>query len=263
MKCGAEHQAKEEFQLGDILYEVEDASLYVEVENRGIILYPEVNARAYQNMEYEELGYIRLYHNSGFHTHVSTFEDLKGKRFIWQYSYNEEDEEAGTCYVVEHEEVTKGCIEIVDIIDNCMRIKWFGTANVFWDEKYGEDVPFQTQFTVKLPKYPSYKIDAFVSTTVNIDAQSTLSIWNMEEFNEEVIRVTRSRSWNTFCAILKFAYMHKGTTYEGEVIFTNGKLNHRTTFDATCPLVVELLNFDFNLAECHEVFIFTIKDKKL
>lgn len=54
-----------------------------------------------------------------------------------------------------------------------MQMKWFGITNVCWNEKYGEYVPFQTQFTVELPKHISYKINAFISTAVNIDAQST------------------------------------------------------------------------------------------
>lgn len=43
------------------------------------------------------------------------------------------NEEAGYFYVVEHEDVTKGTIEILKVDKNNITIHWSGTANIFWD----------------------------------------------------------------------------------------------------------------------------------
>ncbi|MDR2898117.1 MAG: hypothetical protein LBU99_04810 [Spirochaetaceae bacterium] len=41
--------------------------------------------------------------------------------------------------------------EILAVKENELIIKWSGLANIFWDKKYGADVPFETIFTVAIP----------------------------------------------------------------------------------------------------------------
>lgn len=84
----------------------------------------------------------RLYHNNGFELNISSWKELEGLTLDWESEENENGEEAGTLYVFGHEEVTKGTIEFLERRGNIFLMRWSGTANVFWNDEYGEDVPF-------------------------------------------------------------------------------------------------------------------------
>ncbi len=246
------------FVLKDIAYDITGTAMFAENADMEIILFPKVEAETKdENVEYE-MSSICLYHNNGFNTHVSAFEELKGKRFVWDSEYNQDDEEAGFLCVQEHENVTKGTIEILDVKENLMTIRWSGLANVFWDDKYGENVPFESIFSVSLPETKTYKIDAYKSAGIKIDSDTQLEILDLDEFNEELVRLSNSRQWDQFNAVLKFKLTYSGIYYFGEVIFTNGKNNHITNFDERCPRKVCFINFDFNLQVNYEVFLFEI-----
>lgn len=84
----------------------------------------------------------RLYHNNGFELDIASWKEIEGITLEWDGEYNEKDEEAGYLYVFEHEEVTKGKIEFLKRNGTKFYVRWSGSANVFWNEEYGEDVPF-------------------------------------------------------------------------------------------------------------------------
>ncbi len=140
-----------------------------------------------------------------------------------------------------------------------MTISWSGLANVLWNEKYGKDVPFEAIFTVELSKDKVYKIDAYQSTAIKIDRATQLEILNLDEFNEEVVRVSDSRQWESFNAILKFKLTYNRIDYFGEVIFRLGKNNHTTYFDKNCTRKVHFVAVDFNLEVNYEEFLFEIE----
>lgn len=83
-----------------------------------------------------------LYHNNGFKIDVRSWKDIEKIVLNWDSEYNENDEEAGNLYVFEHEEITKGKIEFLERKENKFLIRWTGTANVYWNDEYGADVPF-------------------------------------------------------------------------------------------------------------------------
>lgn len=76
------------------------------------------------------MSYVRLYHNNSFHTHTPNLGEISRKKFIWKDEYNVEDEEAGTLYVQEHEAVREGIIEILNVENGHIAIKWSGKADV-------------------------------------------------------------------------------------------------------------------------------------
>ncbi|MCI9033038.1 MAG: hypothetical protein HFJ08_03095 [Lachnospiraceae bacterium] len=84
----------------------------------------------------------RLYHNNGFALKLSSWKDLEGQTLTWVSEYNDNEEEAGCLCVFEHEDVTKGKIEFLQRRGNIFFMRWSGTANVYWNDEYGEDVPF-------------------------------------------------------------------------------------------------------------------------
>lgn len=246
-----------EFVLKDIVYDITDSFVGVCSENMEIFLFPEINAETDdEDVEYD-MNYVRLYHNNGFNTHISNFDELKGKSFVWDSEYNSDGEEAGFLYVQEHEDVTKGTIEILDVKDGSMTIKWSGLANVFWDEKYGENVPFETVFSASLPERMTYSLNTRNTVKMKIDEQTRLEILNLEQFEEEVTRVSATRQWDDFNTTLDFKLTYADSDYLGVVIFTNGKNNHMLVFDENCPKKV---NFkDVGLEMGYEIFYFEVE----
>ena len=91
-----------------------------------------------------------------------------GYEFVWDNSNNEKNEEAGYFYVVEHEDVTSGIIEILKVDKNNITIRWSGTANIFWNSEFGENVPFDTEFTTTIPMQKKYKINALEKDSIKI-----------------------------------------------------------------------------------------------
>ncbi|MDE6030219.1 MAG: hypothetical protein K2G32_01175 [Oscillospiraceae bacterium] len=243
--------------LKDIVYDITDTYCSVSSRNGEIYLFPDIDAECSdENVEYE-LCSARLYHNNGFNTHASSLEELKGKKFVWDSEENADGEEAGTLCVLGHENHSSGTIEIIDVSDGFMTIYWSGLANVYWSEEYGSDIPFEAEFTVKLPKI-HFPVAAFKATNVKIDSDTRLEILNLDEFNKEVERVSASRKWDDFNTVLKFKLIHLGKDYFGEVAFTNGKNNFVTAFDGSCPRKVAFLGVDFNLRVNYEMFTFDI-----
>ncbi|MEW9095330.1 MAG: hypothetical protein AB2417_09640 [Clostridiaceae bacterium] len=91
----------------------------------------------------------RLYHNNGFRLDIKSWKDIEGLSLKWDSRYNANGEEAGTLYVFEHEDVTNGIIEFLERNGNKFLVRWTGTANVYWDDEYGEDVPFSFEGEVE------------------------------------------------------------------------------------------------------------------
>lgn len=247
-----------EFQLKDITYKVTRTSLGAHYENMELVLFPDVEARTEDQAVEYEMRSLHLYHNNGFHTRANAFWELKGEKFVWTDEYNEDDEEAGFLYVQEHESVREGTIEILDVDGERLTVKWSGKAVVGWSRKYGDNVPFETIFTVKIPDTITYCLDAFSGTEMKIDERTCLAILNLEEFNQEVIRVSETGAWEDFNTVLRFCLTFEGRDYEGEVIFTNGKNNHELRLEPGCPRKVRFRNVDYNLRARYEMFSFEI-----
>ncbi len=105
----------------------------------------------------------RLYHNNGFKLDIKSWKDVEGLSLKWDSQYNANGEEAGTLYVFEHEDVTSGTIEFLKRSGNKFLVRWTGNANVYWNDEYGEDVPFSFEGEVE-----------FSGVTAHCDDISTL-----------------------------------------------------------------------------------------
>lgn len=247
-----------QFILKDIVYNVTQSSLNAVYQDRELVLFPCVQAKTEQEHVEYAMSNLRLYHNNGFHTHTPNFSEMNGKKFIWKEEYNAEGEEAGTLYVQEHEAVREGIIEILNVENGRITIRWSGKADVGWSRKYGSKVPFDTIFTAKLPTSVNYNIDAFKSAKTEIDDQTQLEILNLEEFNKEVKRVSETRLWESFNTVLKFKLIYGKEEYSGEVLFRNGKNNFELKMDKDCPREIQFKNVDYNLKINYEIFSFEI-----
>ncbi len=136
------------FRLRDVEYAIKRAKVELIKEDNGIRMNIEILAETSDESVDYEMRELQLY-NEGFNTKVQNIEQLKEKAFAWKRSMNNEGEEAGILNVVEFENVTKGTIEIVDIDEKNITIHWSGEGNIYWNELYSKNVPFNTEFTVE------------------------------------------------------------------------------------------------------------------
>lgn len=249
-------QENEIFTLADIVYDVTSTALYYHFADGEIILYPEVDAKTENEDVDYEMSCVYLYHNNGFCTGVSNLEALKGKKFIWESTYNENGEEAGCLSVQEHEFLSSGTIEILDIQNNHMTIRWSGLANVYWDETYGADVPFDTTFTAEIPQDVAvHQLDAYKSTKTKIDDNLYLELLNLDAFNHYLKQTSDDTQWNTEL-LFKVIYFEKEYLGEISLSFQKNKLQGTTALDADCPVFIAFAGMDYNLKANYQLFFF-------
>lgn len=249
-------QQNETFTLADIVYDVTDTDLMYHFENGNIILYPDISAETEDETVDYDMSAVHLYHNNGFCTHVSDLQALKGKKFVWERTYNENDEEAGCLCVQEHELLSSGTIEILDIQNNTMTIRWSGLANVYWNEIYGTDVPFDTTFTTELPQGVAvYQLDAYKSTKTKIYDNLYLELLHLDTFNDQLKQISDDTPWNIK---LPFKIIYFDKVYLGEILFGANKLEYTTTLDADCPVSIKFAGMDYNFKANYQLFFFEI-----
>lgn len=133
---------------------VEEFSWYIEIDMKEGKFVTEIEEEELEELdEDEEVFYEsvspRLYHNNGFKLDIKSWKDIAGLSLKWDSQYNKNGEEAGTLYVFEHEYVTSGTIQFLERNGNKFKVKWTGTANVYWNDEYGEDVPFSFEGEVE------------------------------------------------------------------------------------------------------------------
>ena len=245
------------FILKDIMYDVTDVSIYTEFFDSEIIMSIDLEAETKENVDYE-FRRVRLYHEDGFITHTTTFKELKGKKFDMEFDPDSDENSAGSLCVLEHEDITRGTIEILDVTDDKITIRWSGFANVYANEMYGENVPFDTVFTADIPKKKLHRMDLFKTASMKIDSSTVLDVLNLEEFNRDVEEVFILRQRNNFKTVLKFKVRCGNRDYFGEVIFENELNNNVTCLDEKCPLNVRLVKVNFNFRSKYEEILFEI-----
>lgn len=136
-----------------------------------------------------------LYHNNGFALDISSWKELEGQTLCWESEYNENDEEAGSLYVFEHEAVTSGKIEFLERRGTVFLMRWSGTANVYWNDEYGEDVPFVFEGEVCFEGIGAHSDVALTEEEVRAAMQKYI---NMEEFvcvSQDSHKIDRGRSY--------------------------------------------------------------------
>ena len=244
------------FILNGVQYKIVGSSISVHETNEGILLFPEITAK--NNQVECELSEIYLYHNNGFQTGVKKIADLTGKKYVWEEACNDKGEEAGFLYVLEHEDVTEGTIEVMAVNRNDLTLKWTGKANIFWNDVFGADVPFEAVVQMRLPKKRKVSIDAYKTVKAKISKELEIELLNAEEIESAANKMQETKSWTDFNVTLHFKVAYKGTEYLGDVTFTDGKNNFETFFDPLCPLKVTSDGFGWSCFEF--TFVFYVED---
>lgn len=130
----------------------------------------------------EELSEVALYHESGFRLGQDTLEGLAGRRFVWESEKNADGEESGNLCAAEHEDITSGVIEILDISAETVKIRWTGESGVYGFD-FDSDVSFDTEIAVPLPQMPAYKVlDGMQTSKLCLDGDTVLEIRNVKDY---------------------------------------------------------------------------------
>ena len=84
----------------------------------------------------------RVYHEN-LHFPIRRWMDVVGQVVEWSESYEDEFGEAnGGFYVCEHGDIPHACLRFLEREGAKFRFEWEGVCDVFWNEEYGQDVPF-------------------------------------------------------------------------------------------------------------------------
>ena len=93
----------------------------------------------------EEMWEPLVYHQN-LHFPIRRWIDVAGQVVEWSTAVDDESGEPnGSFYVLEHEAISRGRICFFERDGLRFRFSWSGLCDVFWDEEYGQDVPFSAE----------------------------------------------------------------------------------------------------------------------
>lgn len=239
------------FKLKDIDYNVERCSVSFDIEpsNQKLIMFIEIDAKSNDESIDHELRNVYLYHNNGFQIGGKTLNKLNGKAFVWDKNRNSIGEEAGTMCVLEHENLTSGTIEILDITKDTIKIKWSGLANIYWNDEFGENVPFETEVCAKLPPIPKIKVvNGMETSSLKLDKDTVIELLNFEDLLKETDRCRElwrqndKSAWEKYNATLRIKVVHKGVEYLAQAEYKNSAIKCELIVDENCPKKLEIVD---------------------
>lgn len=245
------------FKLKGIDYNVEACrvSFNVDPDDQKLLMFIDIEAKNIDDTVEYELSKVYLYHNNGFRIGGKTLNKLKGKQFVWDEDYNSNGEEAGTMCVLEHENLSSGTIEILDVTKETIKLKWFGLANIYWNDEFGENVPFETEIETKLPEIPKIKvINGMATSTLKIDKDTVIELLNFQDLYNESERCTDlwrkndKEAWKKFDATLNIKVTHKGVEYLAKAIYKGAARKCELVVDENCPKTLKIVNTSIETA---------------
>lgn len=235
------------FKLNGVDYTIESCSISFDIipHNQHLKMYIDIDAKNEGDQIDYELQYVRLYHNNGFDIGGKTIRNLKGKRFEWEKASNWN---GGTLYVLEHEDVTSGVIEILDITADTIKIKWTGCGNVFWDDEYDKNVLFETEIETALPAVPKYKVlNGMAKSVFELNKDTVLEFLNFNDLLQECNRCVEMwrnddrEAWQKYNATLNMILRYKGDEYHGQAVYKGHSTECETIFPDYCPVKIKII----------------------
>ncbi|MDE6620861.1 MAG: hypothetical protein K2K74_10320 [Lachnospiraceae bacterium] len=183
-----------DMKAGDFVYELSDEELE-ELDEDEEPFYESVSPR--------------LYHNNGFVLNISSWKELEGQTLAWESEYNANGEEAGFLYVFEHEAVTKGKIEFLERRGNVFLVRWSGMANVYWNDEYGEDVPFLFEGEVRFTGIGAYSDVERTEEEVRTAMQKYINMDELVCESEDSHKIIGGRSYRWKYVPVEYADVQK------------------------------------------------------
>jgi hypothetical protein len=110
---------------------------------------PTGDARLFWSLDVEakcvpdgEMWRPRVYHQN-LRFPIRQWTEVVGQEVEWSARYDERSGEPnGGFYVLEHGDIPRARLRFVERDGVNFRFEWEGVCDVFWDEEYGQDVPF-------------------------------------------------------------------------------------------------------------------------
>lgn len=90
-----------------------------------------------------------LRHNFGIKVDIAGWTGLEGKCWVFGGASDENNNEAGFFGVYEEEPLKECRFEILKRDGREFTVRWSGVADMFFDEEYDCDVPFECEFTAE------------------------------------------------------------------------------------------------------------------
>ncbi|MFY7671262.1 hypothetical protein ACOSP6_09290 [Tenacibaculum sp. MEBiC06402] len=120
---------------------------YIQGEFKDGDLHCYIEIETVDKMIDEELWEPCLRHQGFIFKNVSTWPDLKNRVISWKDSndVSYKHPEIGLLYVFSHTETKNNSLEFSDVTNDTIEISWKGVADVYWDEDFDTDVPFEVQ----------------------------------------------------------------------------------------------------------------------
>jgi hypothetical protein len=142
------------FVLKDLRFEVENATLLGHVydpypyEGNWTLCWS-INISMKERDVDGEIWCPRLYHDS-FRLAVRRWFDVSEQPLVWDAAFNSTTGEPnGGLYVFEHGDIPQATLRFLERNGRNLKVDWTGKCNVFWDERYGENIPFTVETTVR------------------------------------------------------------------------------------------------------------------
>ena len=137
------------FKLRDLKFSIQSAQITGNVENGILNCYIDVEMNPI--IKDEESWPPSLCHQ-GLTLPVNSWEELTGQKIEYESAYVGEycHPEIGMLYVFGHEETRSNIIEFGEIENGEIHCKWEGINNIYWDEEFGNDVPFKLDCKLKI-----------------------------------------------------------------------------------------------------------------
>lgn len=132
--------------IRDLTFDVESANISIKQRANDYILFIELKTIS-RKVE-GEMWHPYLYINNGIPLNEDDINNLARKTF--EYDYELDNSQTWIMYVLGHENIKKGRIEILSQKDNVLSVKWSGEADIYFNEDYDENVPFESSFEAKL-----------------------------------------------------------------------------------------------------------------
>ena len=108
--------------------------------SRGLLWSVDVDAKG-QEVD-GEFWQPRIYHES-LQFPIRHWMDLAGQSVRWNTPFNEATGEPnGGVYVFGHEDIVWATLSFLHREGNTFQLHWEGACNIFWNDEYGETVPF-------------------------------------------------------------------------------------------------------------------------
>lgn len=93
----------------------------------------------------DDTGWEPCLRHQGFIFEVSSWHDLQNTELKWESSVDPsyKHPETGILYVFGHAETTGNYLKFGRIRDDKIEVNWQGYNDIFWDDDFGQNVPFE------------------------------------------------------------------------------------------------------------------------